>query len=606
MRKHSQKGPFVPASILTLFIALAGAGSVLGQGQNIGSNVGRSGLWPLLATPPGNPFQSAVGNDYAPAPGSATQLKVMLGKALFWDEQVSVDNTVACGTCHAMEVAGVDPRGSALAPNNGFGSQGVVPQDSLKFFTTGTPLNAQQNVTGILAPTMLGAAFAERLFWDVRSGPNFTLESGAPIVDVNGVDQFPLNAALEDQAVDPPLSPVEMAHAGLTWGSGQLKTKLDPSRILALATFSTVPLDLQPFVAAGITYQVGFDVAFAGDPNFGGALGVTRERFALAIAAYERTLVPNQAPIDTRGLTVPELNGFTILAQSQCFRCHANQTTFFGTHTPSLTGTGGFVDAMDAMLTDNRRHGAIGFPSTPGAIPGSQADGNFNVKTPTLRNITLHPRLAHNGFFTTFAQIIQFYNRELPGLIPTFPFDGNPLVPGNQQLSTAQKADVVAFFQALVDPRLIPAFPGAQLPPPFDHPDLYAQRVPLGSNEPATHPGTPAVPGGPIPDIIAHSPLYNTTEFKVGVRNAPASSPAAIIGISPNALPIPAPPGPIMLNPAGLITVVTTTDASGFGTFFAGAFPPVLAGMPFSFQWGVVDPVSGAIAFSNAAELITQ
>lgn len=99
------------------------------QGQNIGDNVGRSGLWPRLQTPIGNPFVSSPTNDYMPLAGSATERKFLLGKALFWDEQLSSDNAMACASCHIPEAAGVDARGSFLATNNGFGSLGVLPQD---------------------------------------------------------------------------------------------------------------------------------------------------------------------------------------------------------------------------------------------------------------------------------------------------------------------------------------------------------------------------------------------------------------------------------------------------------------------------------------------
>lgn len=454
---------------------------------------------------------------------------------------------------------------------------------------------------------MLGAAFAERLFWDVRAGPNFTFESGAPILlpPVGGVDQFLTFAALEDQSIDPPLSSTEMAHDGLlTWASGDIQAKLGPARPLRLATPATIPADIVAagLTAPGSTYNRVFNWAFSTDPNFGGPVGVTRERFAAAVAAYERTLIPNKAPIDTAALSPAALAGFTILGQSLCFNCHSDQLVFFGNVLPVLTGTGGFVDALDAMMTDNRRHAAIGFPSTPGAVPGSQAQGSFNVKTPSLRNIKLHPRLSHNGFFTSLAQILDFYDRRIPGLTPTFPFDGNAGLPGNQQLTPAQRLNVEAFFDSLVDPRLIPAAPGAPLAAPFDHPDLYLQRVPFGSNEPATHGGTPAVPGGTIPDIIVHIPMINADpNFKLGVRDAPASA-VARLHISRSALPFPPPVGPLKLNPVGIVTITLSTTAQGFGTHFLPPLPSTAASLVASAQWEIVDPISGNSAWSNAGQ----
>ncbi len=585
------------------------AGHALAQGQNTGNNVGRSGQWPLLQTPIGNPFVSqATPNNYTPAVGSATEGKVNLGKMLFWDEQLSSDNTMACATCHAMEVAGVDARGGLLAPNNGFGSAGVLPQDAAENYAPGTQTLQQHNVTGIIAPTMIGGpSFATHLFWDTRALPQFRLESGAAIL-LGGVDQFPNFAGLESQSVAPPASSVEMAHAGvLGWANNQIKNKLDPVRPLALATASTVPASVLPFVQSGQTYSQIFDQVFTGDPNFGGALGVTRERFAMAIASYERTLIPNQAPIDTGPLSAAALRGFNHLVNSSCFRCHSDQPVFFGNTVPVLTGTGGFNDALDAMLTDNRRHTAIGFPSTPNAVVGSQADGNFGVNTPSLRNVALHPRLGHNGFFNGLAHVLSFYNRDLPGLVPTFPFVSGTGVGG--KLTTgpnSEMADVIAFFNALTDPRLIPSAPGAQLPAPFDHPDLYSQRFPLATLEPATHPGTPAQFGATVADVICNVPFINNdVNFKLGLRDAPPFTPV-VLGISPNALPIPAPAGPIKLNVAGLLTLALTTDANGFVTL---PFTPVgglPTNMPFSIQWAFVDPITGNLGFSNAGEFRVQ
>src|SRR5690606_12821291 len=50
-----------------------------------------------------------------PAENPMTEEKRILGKILFWDEQLSSDGTTACGTCHRPAVGGIDPR-EALHP----------------------------------------------------------------------------------------------------------------------------------------------------------------------------------------------------------------------------------------------------------------------------------------------------------------------------------------------------------------------------------------------------------------------------------------------------------------------------------------------------------
>ncbi|MCA8963956.1 MAG: cytochrome-c peroxidase, partial [Planctomycetes bacterium] len=38
-----------------------------------------------------------------PSQNPMTPAKVVLGKILFWDEQLSSDDSIACGTCHVPE-----------------------------------------------------------------------------------------------------------------------------------------------------------------------------------------------------------------------------------------------------------------------------------------------------------------------------------------------------------------------------------------------------------------------------------------------------------------------------------------------------------------------
>src|ERR1700754_3621678 len=68
----------------------------LGAFLSLASFVQGQGL-PPVPFPPQNPL---------------TEQKRVLGKLLFWDEQLSSDNTVACGTCHQGAGGGSDPRPS--------------------------------------------------------------------------------------------------------------------------------------------------------------------------------------------------------------------------------------------------------------------------------------------------------------------------------------------------------------------------------------------------------------------------------------------------------------------------------------------------------------
>src|ERR1043165_7296450 len=69
-----------------------------------------------------------------------TEAKRVLGKILFWDEQLSSDNTVACGTCHKPNFGGTYSR---LAINPGLDGLVNTPDD-----VRGSPGIARTNSTG--------------------------------------------------------------------------------------------------------------------------------------------------------------------------------------------------------------------------------------------------------------------------------------------------------------------------------------------------------------------------------------------------------------------------------------------------------------------------
>ena len=55
----------------------------------------------------------------APGGNPVTEEKRILGKLLFWEEQLSSSNDVACGTCHKPDAGGADPRTATNPGANG-------------------------------------------------------------------------------------------------------------------------------------------------------------------------------------------------------------------------------------------------------------------------------------------------------------------------------------------------------------------------------------------------------------------------------------------------------------------------------------------------------
>lgn len=526
--------------------------NIVGDTPEPGSN---NWLYPL--GPRGNPFHRPDHPDH-----DQTVRRAQLGKMIFWDEQLSTDNTMACGTCHFPEAGGTDLRPGGAFPSGLVGSLGVLPQDPDGDYGDGKSTTIDRRVTGLAAPTMIGAYGFSELFWDLRAGPDFRDEEGLALAG------FETNAGLEAQAAGPPISDVEMGHIGITWSSGEIQEKLSRSRPLALATPSSIPPELVEAVESGKTYGKLFDEVFGGEG------GVTRERIAMAIAHYERTLIPNQAPIDLPdGMTKSQVNGFNHMKNNSfsCFFCHS------ATRQPVLDEHNNLVNPFDQFLSDGRLH-FIGLPP-PGSFSGS-------VKTPTLRNFGLRRRFFHSGQMDDIDDVLAFYNHELPGSFAQFGF--------SPQLTPEQLAEVKDFLvNALTDPRV------ANAEPPFDRPDLYSERVPYEANEHGT--GTPGT-GGQVPEILASSPaLVGSPDFKIGVgRGRPLARAVLRVGMSAEPQ-LPLAPG---LEPIALR--VTFLDPGGIGTMrMPLPADPELIGRRLRVRWVITDPgATSGLALSDEASFL--
>lgn len=375
-----------------------------------------------------------------PPQNPITEPKRVLGKILFWEEQLSSDNSVSCGTCHQPFRAASDPRAgvhpgldqTAGTPDDVIGSPGIVRQDA-----TGTPIadplfGFDVQVTGRSAQTVYGALWSPQTFWDGRAGPAF-------IDPQTGATAIPAGGALEAQAVVPILADNEMAHEGRTWG--EVVAKLQGATPMALATY--LPPDVAGAIAANPTYPALFAAAF-------GDAAITARRIAFALATYERTLVANQTPFDTGTLTPQQQQGLNVLQspQARCTVCHA----------PPLFTNNTFRNiGVRPIAEDIGRQAVTGDPADAGRF-----------KVPTLRNVGIKPTFMHNGRRSTLEQVVDFY-LGINGQVQ-FPQNQDPAIPGIAFPPPA-RLDLIEFLRnGLTDPRV------AAEAPPFDRPILASER----------------------------------------------------------------------------------------------------------------------------------
>lgn len=426
-----------------------------------------------------------------PAGNPQTLAKTRLGKVLFWEEQLSSTRSVACGTCHIPTAGGSDPR--SVSPNGVHpGPDGLFGGADDILGSPGVPLNHSDGlydwspsfglgvqVTNRRPMSMVNAAYSPRLFWDGRAE--------GPFVDPVTLEVIlPVGGALENQALGPPLSDVEMGHVGRTW-----QDVFD--RLAAIS-----PLALSPAVAtelldwiAGRSYPELFEEAF-------GSPGVSASRIAMALASHQRTLFTNQAPLDGwiqtgQGLTPQEEAGRTVfVGAGQCNTCH--QSGVMSDHNFHYTGVRPKSDDPGRMeVTAN-------------------SDDEGKMRTPSLRNVALRAPYMHNGRFASLEEVVDFYIR---GGDFT-PNEVNPL-----NLTPQQRADLLAFLRRpLTDPRL------AQSAPPFDHPRLYTE----STRAPRVVGSGLAGSGGLVPQMVAvEPPLIGNPSFTVAVANALGGATALLV-----------------------------------------------------------------------------
>jgi hypothetical protein len=262
--------------------------------------------------------------------------------------------------------------------------------------------------------------------------------------------------------------------------------KLLDAKPMALAT--NLPTDMATAIAGGTTYPQLFQAAF-------GTNDITPSRIAFALAAYQRTLIPNQTPYDAfvtgnpTALTPQQQNGLNVFnGPGRCNLCHT---------------TGLFSDRQFRNLGLRPIAQDIGRQAVTGLATDA---GKFKV--PSLRNVGLRTSFMHNGQFTSLQQVFGFY---LNGGGPNLPNKDGLLIPLNVPPPAAN--DLINFLQnGLTDPRV------AQGLAPFTRPTLRSQLLPEGGALYGL--GSPGT-GGRIPLALAEVPAnLGNVDFKLGVSNA--------------------------------------------------------------------------------------
>jgi cytochrome c peroxidase len=355
-----------------------------------------------------------------------------LGKALFFDEALSVNGKQSCATCHAPEVGFTGPDSAINAAGTVY--PGALPS---RFGNRKPPSSAYGGDSPVMYFDEAEGLWIGGMFWDGRA-TGWTL--GDP---------------LAEQAQGPFLNPLEQAAPNAQFIC--LKVKKSSYAALFEEVWGPGSLDCVKDVAG------------------------TYERIARSISAYEKSAEVN--PFTSKydyylkgeaELTDQEALGLELFeGKGMCSACHLSQPgpdgepPLFTDFTYDNLGVpknpaNPFYTMPTAVNPDGYDwvdYGLGGFLKAYG-FPADVYEAELGKqKVPSLRNVDLRPypefvkAYAHNGYFKSLEEIVHFYNTRDVEMwpAPEVPLNVNTDELGNLGLTLNEEAAIVAFMKTLSD-----------------------------------------------------------------------------------------------------------------------------------------------------------
>ncbi|MGV3659424.1 MAG: cytochrome-c peroxidase [Prosthecobacter sp.] len=304
------------------------------------------------------------------------------------------------------------------------------------------PISQQDNMTVANTTTDAGAKLGRVLFYDKRLSINFTISCASCHQPEHGFS-------------DPRQFSVGFA-GGLT---GRNSMGLTNARWYQRRSFfwderaatleDQVLLPIQNEVEMGMTLPA-LEARLNAEPYYTdlfnqtfGTSTITSTLIARALAQFVRSIISTQSKFDI-GLT----NGFSNFTAEE----NQGRQIFNGAgNCNACHGTDNFVPGGGPPTNNGLENPYV--DKGIGAISGrTQDEGLFKVGS--LRNIELTAPYMHDGRFATLEQVVEFYNSGVvahPNLAPQLRNGGPNGPPRRLNLTTAQKAALVAFMKTLTD-----------------------------------------------------------------------------------------------------------------------------------------------------------
>jgi cytochrome c peroxidase len=411
-------------------------------------------------------------DELATVPPGSSQVIQALGKALIYDQSLSVNKNLACATCH-VDYTGFTG-GSSFFNGTTSADPGSIPITNADGKGPDWRISARKPQSYAYAPfapvlhyNKTQQDFYGGNFWDMRAG-GIRLENPA-----------------SEQAQGPPTNPLEMGNLDIAtyvykvsqskeapyfegyWGKGSLSSIHWPANIETLAATPGPPSGEEKNPVLAMLSEADQRLAI-----------YAYDHAAQSMAAYEAG--PEVSPFSSKFdyalanptakvLTDDELAGWNLFrGKGNCNTCHLDGTEHIakGTITPEdaadvaplftdftsanigtpqnlalsflyadkadqfgyVANSAGlsFLDlGVGGFLANSSLTTKIGQPSAPGIGTGKNPNPdwvtlapkfNGKIQVPTCRNVDMRPRpdfvkaYGHNGYFKSLKAIVHFYN----------------------------------------------------------------------------------------------------------------------------------------------------------------------------------------------------
>jgi cytochrome c peroxidase len=482
----------LPHALLSLLaiVAVTLSGAVLLHGEETVSPLSAAVLREIAEVESEiDRIEAATLERFATPPDNQVQQIELLGKAMLYDKQLSVNRNEACAFCHMPSTGFTGPVSELNR------TTGSYPGSVRTRFSERKP---QTHSYAPLSPVLHYNAGQDDLvggnFWDMRATGR---RLGNPAAE---------------QAEGPPTNPVEMGLPDIACAVYRASQR--PYRALFESVWGPQAFAIAwPDNAEAVCNQPGPPAPDDPAPVHLGPLdrgraATTFDQMAQSIAGYEAshevTAFSSKYDAVQAGkakFTPQEQAGYDLFrGKANCNACHRDggpgEDPLFTDFTASNIGTpanpllpyyaegapdqrGYVANRNGASFVDFGVGGflANGHPlSQPSAVDARwqhlvpQTRGRFQV--PTLRNVDKRPNdgfvkaFGHNGYFKSLKQIVHFYNTRdvLPRCAPDDPREGTGCWPapeetanmnktrvGHLGLSDADEDAIVSFMQTLTD-----------------------------------------------------------------------------------------------------------------------------------------------------------